>query len=169
MAVSDLEKRLERWRTLQATFMPSVKDNVLSQQPSPIDAESLLLPSHFDSEERKALNLQDLRKEERQLREAEVFECIAQLRHTAKRLSTMAESKKKNTRGQAQGTRLWNARKAVIKEQDTLLKIYSSARKSLLALTDNIEDMAVQFPELGPKDLWRKSTADKRQMGEDRI
>lgn len=162
----DLEKRLERWRDLQATFMPSVKEVVLRQDPSSIDTESLYLPSHFRSEGRVALELQALGKEEEQLREAEVFECLAQLRHSAKRLSTMADTKKKNVWGQSQSTRAWNARKSVLKEQATLLKIYTSARKALLELSDDKESTAIQFPALTLDDLSRKSTVDKRQLGD---
>lgn len=146
--------------------MPSVKKTVIAQQSSKIEDELLYLPSYFPLEVRAELDLQTLGKEEVQLREAEVFECIAQLRHTSKRLSAMLSSKKKNTRGQNDSGRAMTARKSVEKGQEVLLKIYGSARHALLSLSSDLISKAKQFPVLTEEDLIRKSTTDKRQLGD---
>lgn len=168
LITSDIEKRLERWRNLQANFMPTVRDHVLAQPSVPIESETLFLPSHFSSELRKEMNLEALGAEEFQLREAEIFECIMQLRQYSMHLSYMNNQKKKDTQAQRNSSRSSTRRKTVEKNQDCLLKIYNTARAALLNFSVDTEAVLHQFPALSVDDLERKSTADKRQQGDSR-
>lgn len=100
------------------------------------------------------------------MRKNQVVECILQLRRSAKRLSALRGLKKKNTRGQHPSSRSTNQRQTIVITQECLLRIYSSGRKALISLSEDKDRVATQFPTLVAADLIRKSTTEKRQMGD---
>lgn len=167
LAEDNITQRLEKWRELQAIHMPSVKASVLAQESSPsVESERLCLPSHFSDAEKAELSLSELALEEAELREAQLYECILQLRRVTKILSTMHGLKRKGTQTQKDSTRSHTSRKKVEQDQHCLLRIYQSARKALLAVSSSPHDAQSRFPPLIESDLLRKSTVDKRALGD---
>lgn len=167
LAETDIEQRLERWRELQAIHMPSIKNTVLSHAPSTSsDMELLFLPSHFSPSERADLSLSALASEEAELREAQVLECILQLRRVTKSLYSLQALKKKETQSQAVGTRSNVHRKSMEHNQHSLLKIYGKGREALASLSPLDSKLQTRFPPLSMSDLLRKPTVEKREVGD---
>lgn len=168
LAESDIKLRIKRWRNLQAAHMPHVKEAMLSQAPSEaeIEEDRLHLPSCFSADERQLMSLLDLAEEEKELRKAQVIECILQLRRSAKRLSAVRGLKKKDDRGQRAAGRVTSQRHSIEFSQECLLAIYSVGRLALISLDNEQSSFEKQFPTLTADDLFRKSTVQKRQMGD---
>jgi hypothetical protein len=162
---NDLTRRLARWRNLQEFHMPKVRELVLSQDPSPLEEEQLFLPSHFSEQERNTFSLTALAMEESQLREGELLECIMQLRRAMKTLSIIHAQRQKNDRSQRSAQRSHTQRQTVELTRDRLLHIYNDSRTALLTLSKAGKSIEERYPALSLKDLYRKSTVEKRQLG----
>lgn len=147
--------------------MASAYSSIVSECSVPIENEVLYFPSHFSITERIDLCLLDLEKEELELRQAQVVECIMQLRCSAKKLSSARAQKKKDGRGQFEGGRSTTIRQSLEFNQECLLLIYNMGRQALVSLSDD-SHIGEAFPHLSSDDLYRKPTTDKRQQGDSR-
>jgi hypothetical protein len=162
----DLTLRLEKWRDLQAIHMPKIKPLLLTQEPSELEDENLLLPSHFSDHDRAKLSLEELAEEEAKAREGQTHNCILQLRRVMKTISAMHKLKKKNSHGQRQCIRDRKQLDSLELTRDQILAIYSASRCALVSLRADDKDLAEQYPPLALADLYRKSTLEKRQRGD---
>jgi len=131
-----------------------------------IAAEQLCLPSEFDELDRIRLNLVNLAEEEGKLREGHAFSCILQLQRLMKTTSALQLLRKKNMRGQRQNTRAHTQHNALDLTCDRLLEVYNTTQKALTSIYPNDTHISEQFPPLTKEDLQRKSTVDKRQLGD---
>lgn len=111
--------------------------------------------------------LEELAEEELELRRVQVVECIMQLRRSAKRLSSARAQKKKDGRGQYEGSRSTTLRHSLEFNQECLLLIYNLGRQALISLSPD-KHVAEAFPPLCAADLFRKTTTEKRQLGDSR-
>jgi hypothetical protein len=145
--------------------MPSVQSQVLSQSPCAIEKEELYLPSHFTESERSNLGLCDIAREEAHLREGQAYESIMRLRSTVKALSWYKRTRKENDRGQKQATRSRTKIAAAEFLRDGHLLTYNHARSALESL-DGLGPEGCRFPPLTEDDCFRKSTVDKRLVGD---
>ena len=167
MTQSDIVQRLDKWRDLQAIFMPSIRSIVQALQNSPgVENEELFLPSYFSNSDIVNYTLTTLADEELNLRDGQAYECILQLRRVMKTISAMRSLKRKDMRGQRHNTRANKQRDSLEVTRDHLLMIYRRARQALLSLTKDGQNTGECFPPLTIKDLYRKSTMDKRQLGD---
>lgn len=140
---------------------------VVSQQPCELQHECLFLPSHFSKAERDCLGLTALSEEEAQLREGQATDAILQLRLIIKTLSAMQGRKKKNVRGQKESTRAYGKIHTIGTARDRVLMIYTECRLALKSLGRLDDPISLdRFPPLTNEDLYRKSTMDKRQLGD---
>jgi hypothetical protein len=144
--------------------MPSVQPLIISQPSCPTEKEELYLPSHFSEMERSDLGLCELAQEEVLLREGQAYESIIRLRSTVKALSWYARVRKGNDRGQRQATRGRARIAAAELLRDSHLLTYNHARSALESLTHLGPEG--RFPPLTKDDCFRKSTVDKRQVGD---
>lgn len=163
---ADITHRLAKWRRLQAIHMSFVKPSTPSLESSAVENEDLHLPSSFPRSSREEMHLQDLANEELSFRESQVYECILQLRRTAKRLSVHRDFKKKESKTQQDHTRSNMQKKSIELSQETLLCIYNTGRQALLSLANEDSSFESRFPSLTKADLFRKSTVHKRQGGD---
>jgi hypothetical protein len=144
--------------------MESVKGVVLAQKPSSVEHEELFLPSFFPSSQRSSLSLSDLADEEAELREGQLLECIMTLRSTVKSISWFHRYRRENDRGQRQNALARSNIDSAISLRDRTLKLYNESRGTLQSL--NSLGPEGRFPPLSQQDLFRKSTWDKRQVGD---
>lgn len=147
--------------------MSTVQAYILSETSAAIEDEEVYLPSFFSPSERAEMSLLELEKEELELRRAQIVECIMQLRRSAKKLSSARAQKKKDGRGQYEGSRSATQRHILEFNQECLLLIYNTGRKAFISLSDD-EHIGEAFPALSTEDLFRKSTTEKRQLGDSR-
>jgi hypothetical protein len=164
---SEVTNRIEKWRELQAIHMTCVKSLVLSEMPCGEEIEKLFLPSHFSAEDREQLKLTQLAVEEAKLREGQAVECIMQLRRVTKTISIMRRQKKKHDKGQRESSRSQSKIKNIECIRDRFLSIYGTCRTAMknLGMLYNGE-LEERFPDLSVQDLFRKSTVNKRQLGD---
>jgi hypothetical protein len=166
MAQADLTLRLERWRDLQAIHMPEVNPLVLSQNSAELEDDCLFLPSHFSEEDCDRLSIKYLAEEEVNLRQAHAYDCILQLRRVMKTISALQKLRRKHARGQRQTTRSRLQVDSMELSRDQLLAIYNASHRALRSLRTGNTELEGQFPSLALEDLYRKSTVDKRQLGD---
>ena len=166
ITTSELNKRLELWRSLQSLHMPHIGDVPTSEDENMPERELLLLPSDFSETERTTFSLTELAKEEAQLRQAQLYECVMRLRSVLKSLSRLQMIRRQDSRGQEQNTRSRKLFQTAELIRDYVLYIYDSSRTILLALKHNCPGVQEQFPRITLADLCRKSTVDKRQLGD---
>lgn len=147
--------------------MSGVPEERLGREPCEVQDEILFLPSQFSDVERKHYHLEKLAKEEAMLREGQASENILQLRFIMKTLSTFTKYKQKNMRGQKSNTRSAHQVQKVELARDTTLAIYNSSLDALLSLGCWSEEAdRERYPRLSLDDLVRKSTQNKRQLGD---
>jgi len=166
IATSNIIGRLDLWRSLQSQHMPKLGDRPSSEHERVPENERLFLPSDFSGAERILYSLIDLAREEAQLRQAQLYECLMQLRRVMKILSTMQKIRQKEFRGQEQNTRSCRRIQTIGLTRDRLLDIYNTSRKALVSLGVDNSILEDRFPPLGISDLYRKSTVGKRQLGD---
>jgi hypothetical protein len=166
MTQDNLGRQLEQWRDLQAQHMSEVKPIVLVQSSALLEDEQLFLPSDFSEQECHELSLMQLAVEEGQLWEGQLYECILQLRWVMKNLSVVHQLRQKNSCGQHQAAHSHTQHEAVELTRDHLLDIYNKGRQALLSLRKDRKQIEDQYPALSLKDLYRKSTVVKRQLGD---
>lgn len=196
IASENLISRIERWKLLQAIHMPNIHStptpaatsSAATSTPTPAastptpaasthsssaskdsslpENERLLLPSNFSKEERQAYGLNELANEETQLRQAQLYECLMQLRRIMKAISTMHKIRRKSANGQQQTTRCRKQTESVELTRDRLLAIYKSSRTALSALNGESPRLNQQFPSLTVHDLYRKPTVEKRKLND---
>lgn len=162
----EISQRLEKWRILQSNHTPEIHETISSQNPAEVENELLFLPSYFTERKRNELSLTTLASEEKQLREGHCYECILQLRHLMKILSSIYGQKKKEIRGQKANTRARLKLDTIEAARDQILAVYNLSRHALWALGNNDEDLRKRFPILTLADLYRKSTVQKRILGD---
>jgi len=161
-----ISQRLEKWRKLQSIHMPQVESLIQSQDPAEVEDEVLFLPSHFSESERARYSLTVLGDEEKKLREGHACEGILQLRKLMKCLSSMYRRKRKDTKGQKANTRSHLKIDTAEATRDQVLAVYNLTRKALCALGNTNDNFEVRYPRLTLSDLFRKSTMDKRVLGD---
>ena len=150
--------------------MKTIKHFVLSAEPCETEAEKLFLPSHFSPEDRTSLLIDELASKEIELRDGQSYDCVLQLRRVEKSLSAIQGLRKKETKGQKTSTRAHTKLESMRLTRNTILATYSSCRAALQSLHAKRVDFdlmfTTQYPELTEKDLFRKSTASKRKLGD---
>jgi hypothetical protein len=163
-----LTQRLNAWRAHQQVFMPTIFDShVLALPPCDPEEDTLFLPSDFTAPQREDLSLSKMADEEAELREGQACETILQLRNVVKHLASLRGLKAKNASGQKNNsrasTRIGRARFTC----QYILEIYGRARMALEALgrLDDV-DVSQRFPVLTQESLQRKSTTEKRALGD---
>ena len=167
---NELTGRIKTFRELQAIHMESIKHCVLSAEPCEISDEQLFLPSRFTPTERSALALDHLAAEEAQLRDGQAHDCIFRLRRLEKTLSAIQGLRKKQAKGQKESTRSQSKIQLAKLTRTAVLTTYGSCRVALQSLFAGRVDyealFETQYPELSEKDLYRKDTASKRDLGD---
>jgi hypothetical protein len=145
--------------------MGAAKATILNEQQGPLENENLFLPSSFLEEDRSRLGLSELTKMEAELWEGQASECILRLRCIMKALSAHAALRQKNDSGQSARTRSQIKAQTLRFQRDRVLAIYSEARAALRDL-GKLDSMLDRFPALDETELFRKSTRDKRVIGD---
>ncbi|RDB28165.1 hypothetical protein Hypma_001335 [Hypsizygus marmoreus] len=156
---------------MQKTLTPKICDCVAAQTLAHADSEDpekeiLFLPSDFSESERADLDLSVCAQHEHQLREGEAFDALRHLQTIVKTLDALSTAKRKDARGQDQNTRALTRIKEVEGQRDLAMRDYAAARTALLALGEPEADN--RFPTLTLQDTYRKSTRDKREVGDSR-
>jgi hypothetical protein len=143
---------------------------VLSIKPCEVEDEPLYLPSQLTHEQRLAFRLERVAALEAELRDGQALDSILQLRRLEKVLSAKQGLRKKNDRGQHQNTRARGKIQRTTFVRDAVLIAYSNCRLALESLLQGDEAQLSAFrkryPSLSKADLHRKSTVDKRQLGD---
>jgi hypothetical protein len=159
-----LTERLDKWREVQSVHMPSIRDVVDSQGQCAAHEELLFLPSALSKDEHQGRALNVLAQMETELRKGQALDCILKLRRIMKSISSTENQRRKEVRGQKEGTRSNTKAHELTLVRDIRLAIYNAARSALLSLGGLTPDSR-QFPHLSVADLFRKSTYAKRSLG----
>ena len=132
-----------------------------------IEDECLFLPSDFSGRERQALSLCNLANEESKLWEIQANNTVLSLRHIMKLLSVLQNQKRRNVHGQKESSRAHIKIQSVEFTRDTFLESYNLCREVLTKLGYFVDNASInRFPPLTYDDLFRKSTSDKRLLGD---
>jgi hypothetical protein len=161
----ELQVLMSRWREQQAIHMGSVKARILDQQPQPLEDEVLLLPSEFSEADRNRLGLSHMAEMEMELWQGQASECILRLRCLGKTMSAFEGLQRKEAIGQRGRTRTHTKLQVLEFLQERVLSLYSYSREALTSLGTR-STIDVRFPPLTVADLFRKSTQDKRVIGD---
>ncbi|KAF8059497.1 hypothetical protein FPV67DRAFT_1518038 [Lyophyllum atratum] len=169
-----LRKRIDEWRNQQKTMTPALGDHVLHQRasrspsdPDSPELEKLYLPSHFSLKDRLRLGLVELADTERQLREGTIFDSLRDIQSVVKALGVLYGRKPKEAYGQALNTRANMKIFQTQAELDLLISHYNASRDAYLTL-DATGSKANIFKPLTVHDTYRKSTYQKRKIGDSR-
>jgi hypothetical protein len=151
--------------------MAHISDCILANSKNPINAENetLWLPSDFPSEDRIRLELHDLAADEVKLREGEAFDAIRIVQSMCKGLSALQADKKKQDHGMDMNLRSLDKIRDLESRRDRAMDSYNSAQQALVRLgAVKEDDPESPFPPLSIEDTYRKSTLDKRSLGDSR-
>lgn len=166
-----LRTRIEDLRAVQTALIPDLMKQLEAMDPCEVENEKLLLPSDFSSIERKAMGsaILALARDEKALREGEAYDAIESLKTKIKALSAMWDGKNKHSRGLDANTRSKAAIKTVMEQRDALIASYMASREAIVNLSlDRSDDATSAFPPLTLQDTYRKSTSQRRQIGDSR-
>jgi hypothetical protein len=162
----ELQRRLQLWRQHQLTVhMQAAKITITNRPRHPLERDDLYLPSEFSEEERRELGLVELANLEAELWEAHASECILQLRSVGKTVSAFRGLRGKEPGSQRQGTRNTTRFQHLEFLQSRILTNYGDSRKALDSL-GRLSTISDRFPHLTHADLFRKSTQNKRTIGD---
>jgi hypothetical protein len=145
--------------------METAKTIILDHEPKPVEVEVLFLPSEFSVEQREKLGLGKLAELEAELWEGQASECILRLRCIMKLISGFQGERQKNPGTQREGTRSRSKIQILEFLKDRVLSTYSDSRSALGSL-GKLDTVADRYPHLTERDLERKSTRDKRSLGD---
>ncbi|KZV59865.1 hypothetical protein PENSPDRAFT_719810 [Peniophora sp. CONT] len=170
---SKLIVRISKWRRQQLEIMPCVARKLEatadSDTDTPVEHETLWLPSDFDHEERTTLGLTELASHESRLLEGECHDAIEAIKACTRQLDVMRRYQKDRARGQEQNSRALTELYTAERAQEQHLLHYAEARAGLIALGFmSADDPDTEFPELTKADTYRKATEDGRNIGDSR-
>jgi hypothetical protein len=102
---------------------------------------------------------------ETELWEGQASECILRLRCLGKTMSAFEGLQRKDAIGQRGRTRTHTKIQILEFLRDRVLSLYSFSREALISL-QRLSSLDTRFPPLAIGDLFRKSTQDKRVIGD---
>lgn len=161
-----LRSRLNDWRTIQTTFIPTIDEYLMTSVTKNPEEEKLFLPSDFSMVQRTHLGIVELAQAESQLREGAAFDALSRVQTAVKVIVVLRDRKKKDAHGQEKHTRALSKIHIAEAKRDLAMNDYNRSRLALIALDTPDADTA--FPLLSLKDTFRKSTLIKRSVGDSR-
>ena len=157
---------MNQYRKLQYRLMPDLMSTSMEKQHScEVEKEPLHMPSSFSPHIRKSLGLEELAKDEMELRIGSCYDEIRAVQDCCRAVSTLKTNKRKNDSGQDRLTR------AVTQINNAKFRLrlaidhYNANRSQLEVLGYTEMD---NFPPMTEADTYRKPTQGRRNVGDSR-